>query len=163
MDDLSNQDRYLDNLCFVVAAEYVESTVDSTVLPPTTPEERALALITGEDAEERREVTEVGGHTEPGLKVTLKFPRTQKSYERFLSETWIREHLEERFGQGFPTLTKQQIEKFGEALKKRRDPIHIGMFDANVELEQVKFDPTVAPPPKDPPTPTGRPKITGGQ
>ena len=157
-DDIKPDDRYLDNLCFVASSEYVESLVDSQVLPPTTPEERALAMITGEEVEERKEVKVEGGHQEPGLKVSLRFPRTQKVYERFMSETWIRGHLEERFGQGFPKLTKEQIEAFGAALCRRRDPIHIGMFDATVELEEVSFDPTLAPPPS-PPTPNSRPRM----
>ena len=159
-EDVKPEDRQLDNLCHVVSAEYVESLVDSKVLPPTTPEEMALGLITGEDVEDRKELRVEGGHEEQGLKIIMKFPRTQKTYERFLSERWIRGHLEERFGQGFQKLNQKQIEAFGEALKRRREPIHIGMFDADVELEGISFDATQDPHRPQPLTPSSRPRLT---
>lgn len=123
---------------FVREAEAVVMPVSKGGIPAIGDEEIAAAGL--KDYEVDQHSPQVEEKMERGVRVRLFFPDTGTIADRFLDEDWIRSYLENRFGGKCPPLKKSDLEVFAKNLAVRKDPVNVAIFDAAVDLEEVRVN-----------------------
>lgn len=76
--------------------------------------------------------------TEGGVMLLLWSPRTGAEYKRFMPESSLRETLDERYGEKHEMLKIEDLERYANEMKNRKDPIAVTIVSNEIESEEYQ-------------------------